>query len=369
MDFVFADYCGRGKHLCISGVGACQSPELSMREFSSGQIKKGVWAIGFGGAWRNEYLFLGDSLTVREIHGKYPEFSRRRVGQRRGYNITEYDFSNSSRSFCRRSSGSVLIAVCAASPLCQVAIQMMVDFAQKPQALALTGGPAACQMRRESSSALSVQVLDSPHDNNYSTHPKLALAFSLDVRMESGVPKEGTPMKNTKKKGTKAKAAVKRPKTVAKVANGVRAKAARRTAEGKFTKIIFNQIGRKECPRFAAMTWTQRDAFIAKPENAAVRGRYEKHLASVSAWSFASHLVELLPPRARWPRLKRQVSSRGDFLSRHVSGDWGEVPPEDINENEFSLCQGFRALSVYRTNAGDKLWMFIEWPFLHSVLP
>lgn len=50
-------------------------------------------------------------------------------------------------------------------------------------------------------------------------------------------------MKNTKKKATKARAAVKRPKTTAKAATGVRAKAARRTAEGKFTKIIFNQIG------------------------------------------------------------------------------------------------------------------------------
>ncbi len=90
-------------------------------------------------------------------------------------------------------------------------------------------------------------------------------------------------MKNTKKKATKAKAAVKRPKATAKAATGVRAKAARRTAEGKFTKIIFNQIGGKECRRFAAMTWKERDAFMAKPENAVVHERYEKHLASVES--------------------------------------------------------------------------------------
>ena len=89
-------------------------------------------------------------------------------------------------------------------------------------------------------------------------------------------------MKKTTRKATKAKAAVKRPKPTAKLAaTGVRAKAARRTAEGKFTKIIFNQIGGKECRRFAAMTWKERDAFMAKPENAVVRERYEKHLASV----------------------------------------------------------------------------------------
>jgi hypothetical protein len=91
----------------------------------------------------------------------------------------------------------------------------------------------------------------------------------------------------TKKNTMKAKARNKRVATKAKatstvkVAKRVRAKAARRTAEGKFTKIIFNQVGGKECRRFAAMTWKERDAFMAKPENAAVRERYEAHMASV----------------------------------------------------------------------------------------
>jgi hypothetical protein len=93
----------------------------------------------------------------------------------------------------------------------------------------------------------------------------------------------------TTKKSTKAKARNKRvaAKTKAtpaiKAATGVWAKAARHTAEGKFTKVIFNQIDGKECRRFAAMTWRERDAFMAKPENAVVRQRYEKHLASVTA--------------------------------------------------------------------------------------
>jgi hypothetical protein len=82
---------------------------------------------------------------------------------------------------------------------------------------------------------------------------------------------------------TKSTPTVKRPQTKAKAATGVRAKAARRTAEGKFTKVIFNQIGGKECRRFAAMTWKERDAFMAKPENAVVQERYEKHMASAGA--------------------------------------------------------------------------------------
>ena len=57
-----------------------------------------------------------------------------------------------------------------------------------------------------------------------------------------------------------------------------RQKAARRTAAGKFTKEVFNKIGGKECPRFAPMTWKERDAFMAKPENKAVRQRYQKHM-------------------------------------------------------------------------------------------
>jgi hypothetical protein len=34
----------------------------------------------------------------------------------------------------------------------------------------------------------------------------------------------------------------------------------------------------------------------------------------------------------------------GNFLTRHVSGDWGEVPPEDIKENELSLQARLSAL-------------------------
>jgi hypothetical protein len=97
----------------------------------------------------------------------------------------------------------------------------------------------------------------------------------------------------TKKKATNARTrnkrvastatAAKQRKPTAKAATGVRARASRRIAEGKFTKIIFNQIGGKECRRFAAMSSKERDAFMAKPENAVVRERYEKHLASVTA--------------------------------------------------------------------------------------
>jgi hypothetical protein len=41
-------------------------------------------------------------------------------------------------------------------------------------------------------------------------------------------------------------------------------------------------------------------------------------------------LGHVVATSARWARLKNPVSNRGDFLARHVSGGWGEVPPEDM---------------------------------------
>jgi hypothetical protein len=46
-------------------------------------------------------------------------------------------------------------------------------------------------------------------------------------------------------------------------------------------------------------------------------------------------------------------------LSRHARGDWGEVCPDDREQNELSLNEGYRLLSVYRS--GDKrFWIITE---------
>jgi hypothetical protein len=49
-----------------------------------------------------------------------------------------------------------------------------------------------------------------------------------------------------------------------------------------------------------------------------------------------------------------------EFLNRHLSGDWGELDREDIEENESSLKNGYRLLSAYRTKTGEKLWIITE---------
>ena len=46
-------------------------------------------------------------------------------------------------------------------------------------------------------------------------------------------------------------------------------------------------------------------------------------------------------------------------LTRHVAGDWGEVCEEDRKENELSLKEGFRLLSVYGTGE-TKFWIITE---------
>lgn len=47
-------------------------------------------------------------------------------------------------------------------------------------------------------------------------------------------------------------------------------------------------------------------------------------------------------------------------LSRHAMGDWGECQEEDWRENDLSLLEGFRLLSVYSATDGTKFWVITE---------
>lgn len=47
-------------------------------------------------------------------------------------------------------------------------------------------------------------------------------------------------------------------------------------------------------------------------------------------------------------------------LSRHVTGDWGEIDAEDRQANETALIEGTRLVSVYRSVAGMKFWIITE---------
>ena len=47
-------------------------------------------------------------------------------------------------------------------------------------------------------------------------------------------------------------------------------------------------------------------------------------------------------------------------LGRHIRSDWGDVTPADRDENNFSLREGFRILSVYHSANGEKFWIITE---------
>jgi hypothetical protein len=49
-----------------------------------------------------------------------------------------------------------------------------------------------------------------------------------------------------------------------------------------------------------------------------------------------------------------------EFLARHQAGDWGALCEEDKQENEFSVRNGFRILSAYRTRNNTKIWIITE---------
>lgn len=66
--------------------------------------------------------------------------------------------------------------------------------------------------------------------------------------------------------------------------------------------------------------------------------------------------------------LQRYQVSPFQLLTRHVSGDWGEVCPEDAQANEDALEHGSRLFSVYLlpplaedpTLTAAKLWVITE---------
>ena len=49
-----------------------------------------------------------------------------------------------------------------------------------------------------------------------------------------------------------------------------------------------------------------------------------------------------------------------EFLERHRAGDWGDLCEEDKSENEFSVRNGFRILSAYRTRNNVTIWVITE---------
>ena len=59
--------------------------------------------------------------------------------------------------------------------------------------------------------------------------------------------------------------------------------------------------------------------------------------------------------------LRLSYALLSELFHRHQAGDWGEVDEHDRQENELSLREGFRLMSVYTLPNGVKLWVITEW--------
>jgi|APLak6261659701_1056019.scaffolds.fasta_scaffold18529_2 hypothetical protein len=49
-----------------------------------------------------------------------------------------------------------------------------------------------------------------------------------------------------------------------------------------------------------------------------------------------------------------------DLLSRHLTGDFGELPEEDAAANQQALQDGSRLLSSYPLASGARIWLITE---------
>ena len=58
--------------------------------------------------------------------------------------------------------------------------------------------------------------------------------------------------------------------------------------------------------------------------------------------------------------LKESGQTPFDFLSKHLTGDWGIVDAEDKQANDDALIHGERLLSAYLTTQGVKIWVITE---------
>ena len=76
--------------------------------------------------------------------------------------------------------------------------------------------------------------------------------------------------------------------------------------------------------------------------------------------SFTLELGQIVATPGALAALRKAGQQPGEFLTRHVNREWCDLSDEDRKENDYSLERGFRLLSSYRTNAGDKLWIITE---------
>lgn len=59
--------------------------------------------------------------------------------------------------------------------------------------------------------------------------------------------------------------------------------------------------------------------------------------------------------------LEKAGQTADELIGRHVIGDWGTLPPEDVQANNDALERNGRLLSAYHLSDGAKIWLITEW--------
>jgi hypothetical protein len=70
-------------------------------------------------------------------------------------------------------------------------------------------------------------------------------------------------------------------------------------------------------------------------------------------------LGQIVATRGVLGHLEHHGIAADTYLKRHLSGDWGMVPPEDAKANSLAIEFGSRILSSYDV-AGKRIWIITE---------
>lgn len=84
-----------------------------------------------------------------------------------------------------------------------------------------------------------------------------------------------------------------------------------------------------------------------------------QHETTTSTKAICFPLGQIVSTPGALALLDQMAVNADELTQRHQHGDWGNVPPEDAEENENAILNGNRILSSYEL--GDKrIWIITE---------
>jgi hypothetical protein len=72
-------------------------------------------------------------------------------------------------------------------------------------------------------------------------------------------------------------------------------------------------------------------------------------------------LGQLVATPAALRALEESQETFWPYITRHLTGDWGELCAEDKRANDFAVKNEERILSAYGLKSSEKIWIISEW--------